>query len=95
MAKKKLKYYLRPESGAVDQIGPVIGPFDEFIQLTYGEVRIGPNGETIGCHSPKDGMWYFDEKFLEKLNAKMCNYHDAHNCSDLLEGFTDVVIWAE
>jgi len=93
--KKDLKYFIRPESGAVDQIGPVIGPFKEFIQLTYGEIRIGPDGETIGGKDPHDGMWHFDEHFLESINAQICNYAEAHNCWGLEKGFTDVVIWAE
>lgn len=93
----KTVYFVRPETGCQDVFGPVLGPFDEYIQLTYGDIRVGPDGETIGCRNPQ-GMWVFNKTYRPK-NKEIdvpCNTKDAHNCPDFAAAeFSDVVIWAE
>jgi hypothetical protein len=98
MAKKNLKYYVRPETGQDDVIGPTYGPFDEFIQLTYTEIRVGPDGATIGYHDEEDGLWHFPPTYRpqDRELPIPCNRSSAHNCPErTLVGFSDVVIWAE
>jgi hypothetical protein len=94
----KLKYFVRPECGSVDMIGPTFGPFNEFIQLTYGEVRVGPDGDIIGGRGD-DGMWYFETNYRCKNEDKPVpmSLKEAHNCPEDLPNtpFSDVVIWAE
>lgn len=97
MKKKALKYYVRPERGQEDIIGPTFGPFDEFIQLTYGDVRVGPNGESIGTYA--NGLYFFGKTFRPKNKETPIpvSMKNAHNCQKNWTGtgFSDVVIWAE
>jgi len=91
-----MKYFVRPEKGQEDVIGPTFGPFEEFIQMTYGGIRVGPNGESIGSYD--NGLWFFGSTYPGDKEVPIpCNFEKAYNCpKDYLNiGFTDVVIWAE
>lgn len=95
-----LKYFLRPENGSQDVWGPTFGPFDEFIQITYDTICVGPNGAIIAYKGDGDGgLWYFNKTYRPGNAETPIPYDmkDANNfAEDLLEhtGFTDVVIWA-
>ena len=52
-----IRYYFRLECGSEDRMSPVYGPFPEFLQLTYGELRTGPNGDFAAQYAT-DGYWY-------------------------------------
>lgn len=63
-----MKYYARFEN-VVDGNGHpaesvVAGPFDEFLQLTYGLLRSGPDGDIIADlivdHSEHRGCWEYE-----------------------------------
>jgi len=88
-----MKYFVRPEKRHKDIIGPTFGPFEDFIQITYGSLRSGPRGEPIGYCA--NGLWFFNPHVQPK--GFPCNYKSLHNCpkncADI--GFTDVVIWAK
>lgn len=52
-------WFSRPNDTIPDQppIDPVkLGPFDEFVQLTYSEMRAGPNGDRIAWMDC-DSVW--------------------------------------
>lgn len=53
----KKNTYFHMENGAEDRFSLTYGPF-EFVQLTYGELRIGPNGDPVGFRSHVDGFWH-------------------------------------
>lgn len=49
--------YFRFEIGQEDRWSEVYGPY-EFVQLTYGSLRISPDGEDFAFLSNKDGYWH-------------------------------------
>jgi hypothetical protein len=49
-------YFFRPECGKEDRVGPLIGPFPEFIQITYDWLRVGPDSDAVMERRP-DGHW--------------------------------------
>jgi hypothetical protein len=52
----RLRVFVRPENGAKDRIGPVLGPF-EYVQMTYDTCRVEDDRE-IGQYL--HGMWHVD-----------------------------------
>jgi hypothetical protein len=102
-----MKYFVRPETGAEDRFGPKIGPFNQFLQLTYGTLRVGPNGDEI-ARRHEDGLWYFEHLLRTSdykppgsaagyLDVRLpADYAEANRCTDVSKhGWTDIVIWAE
>lgn len=49
-------YFYRFERGAEDKWSEDIGPVPEFFQLTYEDLRIGPDGEIVAQFD--GGYWY-------------------------------------
>ena len=52
------QFYIRPETISEDRFGNEIGPFKHFIQLTYNDLRSGPDGDPI-AYMDKEGKWRF------------------------------------
>lgn len=50
------RLYFRPETGCEDRFGKTYGPY-EYLQLTYGELRISPNGDS--AMGFVDNRWQF------------------------------------
>lgn len=48
--------YIRFERGRHGIVGPIFGPF-EWVQLTYGHIRIGPEGEDFAFLDEPGGDW--------------------------------------
>lgn len=64
--------YLRFECGQEDRTSPEYGPFP-FVQLTYDEVRVGPDGDSFASFSTEgewrtlqDPDWYSDVMIYDK-----------------------------
>ena len=51
--------YVRFERGRDDIIGPTFGPY-EFVQLTYDQLRVGAEGETLAAFYGEDQEWVID-----------------------------------
>ena len=50
-----MKTWVRFERGRDDIIGPTFGPYD-YVQLTYGTLRISPNGDDLAVKY--NGDWH-------------------------------------
>lgn len=59
-----IRYFARPECGQEDRVGPTFGPFDEFLQLTYEDLRVGPDGKEI-AQLGTDGYWHMRPEFCD------------------------------
>lgn len=53
---------------------------DEFVQITYEEVRFGPEGEHVAFYDTKEGVW---------------RMHPKHETGDPHEWYTDVTVSLE
>jgi hypothetical protein len=72
-------FFSRPNDTEENQppIDPVrFGPFSEFMQLTYNELRSGPDGDFIAYIDP-DGVW---------------RIHDDRSATDKDYWYSDLVI---
>lgn len=56
-----IRYYFRLECGREDRMSEPIGPFDDFLQLTYTDLRVGPDGKEV-AHFGRDGDWHLKDK---------------------------------
>ena len=81
----KPQLFFRPETGCEDRMGSTYGPF-EFVQLTYGELRIGPNGDPVMFFA--DGMWLFVPSNSQQITFKPRK-------KDIKQEWSDIVIWAK
>ncbi len=69
--------YVRFECGQEDRVGEELGPFP-FVQLTYNELRFGPDGETLAVYDREADVWvptsevemYSDVVIYSKPTAK-------------------------
>ncbi len=52
------RMYFRPETGYENRFGHAYGPF-EWLQLTYSELRISPDGDSAMALSVDAGKWIF------------------------------------
>lgn len=64
---KRLGYFLRFECEMDNRFSHDIGPFEDFFQLTYHDLRVGPNGAFIAQHC--NGWWYVWKEFGD-MNEK-------------------------
>jgi hypothetical protein len=96
----RLSYWLRPECGREDRMGPDVGPFPDYVQLTYDLITTGPDGEIIGNQDGSD--WRFvpsrNESGPRQGEPLPTRRGRMHNCT--LDNWhtmpwSDVVIWAE
>jgi hypothetical protein len=62
---KNIAYYVRPECPREDRVGKELGPFPDFLQLTYEDLRIGPDGDVIAQYNLNTGHWCFRENFRD------------------------------
>jgi len=53
--------FVRFERGRNDVMGPTFGPF-EFLQQTYEELRISPDGETLAYWDEGANEWFLNQK---------------------------------
>jgi hypothetical protein len=51
--------FIRFEHGQDDRMSEVFGPF-EFVQLTYGSLRVGPDGD-IFFATHANGLWITED----------------------------------
>lgn len=58
-ADSKPSSYIRFECGREDRFSDNHGPF-EFVQATYGTIRVGPDGERDIAHFA-DGLWHTED----------------------------------
>jgi len=56
-----MNYYVRGENVATSTMSEDLGPFSDYMQITYGELRSGPDGDTIIASRNKDGLWELPE----------------------------------
>lgn len=70
--------YLRFETGSEERVSVEYGPFP-FVQMTYGDLRVGPDGEEFAYYSPdadewrvlkEPGAWYSDVIIYDGSDAK-------------------------
>jgi hypothetical protein len=47
--KLQIGYFFRPSCGSEDRTGPDIGPFPDYFELTYDELRVGPDGGSVAA----------------------------------------------
>jgi hypothetical protein len=89
----EIVHYIRPEFGAEDRIGPTIGPFpDGWLQLTYGELRIAPDGDVLASIN-KDLEWEFESIEPDILDYSMIlGIPEGKNWNDL--PWSDLVLIA-
>lgn len=52
-------YFIHPECGRDDRWGPVLGPFPDYLQITYREIRNG--AEDVIAWLGDDGDWHIKE----------------------------------
>jgi hypothetical protein len=58
-----MRFYFRPECGREGRMGPDIGPFDSYLQLTYGELTCEPEDSTDNVVAAWDqtmGDWFLN-----------------------------------
>jgi hypothetical protein len=90
-----MKYFIRPERGHENLIGPTIGPIKNFVQLTYNTLLIGPDGEEIAYY--EDGAWIILVANIQHLDITM----DFGGLCTIPPGdvnqhsWSDIIIWAE
>lgn len=94
-----MKYYVRPECGREDRWGPKIGPFPEFLQITYKSLRVGPDGDDIAWLED-DGDWRFNPEYRAgnrptPLPVQTDGMHKVVPGDWHCFGWSDLVIWAE
>lgn len=74
-------YYARLECGYEDRTGPTLGPFPDYLQLTYDDLCCGPGGERLveycraAEHAVSTTGWYV--------------------VGDYATWYSDIIIWAE
>lgn len=82
-----MKYFVRPECGVENRWGPTLGPFDDFLQITYSTLRVGPDGDEIATFDVKLGEWWFEK------NIHTTHYNPEYNNVDPTNrGFKDVPV---
>jgi hypothetical protein len=77
----QLQYFARFERGCEDADPVTIGPFPDFIQLTYNDLRVGPDGDRV-AYMNGDHEWKIDLGF-------------APTPEDAKAWWSDVCVWAE
>ena len=88
-------YYSAEDTGGEDgllhgsdqQDSLVLGPFPEFIQLTYQYVRVGPDGDHIAAFDPERGVWVIG---IDMMHLGPINVLSGHDQDGMI--FSDVVI---
>ncbi|WP_262030231.1 hypothetical protein [Microvirga sp. Mcv34] len=59
-AETKPNSFIRFECGREDRFSENHGPF-EFVQATYGAIRVGPDGDREIAHFREDGLWHTED----------------------------------
>lgn len=54
--------YIRFETGQENRISQEYGPFP-FVQMTYGSLRVGPDGEDFAYFNKVDEDWHLEPRF--------------------------------
>ena len=84
------RFWFRPECGRDDRIGPDIGPFEDFLQLTYRELVCNGHGSTDTCvavWNEEKGDWYLNG---ENPTVKRCT-----EARDRKDPWSDLVIYVK
>lgn len=89
----KIVYYIRPSipNGVV---GPVFGPFQNYVILENDVLITGTDGGAI-AYRGADQTWHFSAEY--RIGNKMIKLpitNQAHTCPDFTKAkFTGIVIW--
>ncbi|WP_114944329.1 hypothetical protein [Microvirga calopogonii] len=59
-ADRKPSSFIRFECGREDRFSEDHGPF-EFVQATYGTIRVGPDGDREIAQFKEDGLWHTED----------------------------------
>lgn len=95
-----ISYWLRPGHRGDLRLGPKIGPFPGFIQLTQGAIRVGPDGEEIGSINDH-GDYVFAPRIRVSGMDRPLPVEPVDDMSGCTGGdwidlaWSDVVVWAE
>lgn len=93
-------FFVRPECGFDDRWGPTLGPFPDWLQVTYRELRIEPDGDTIAWLGD-DGLWYFADTYRvsntvsESIPADFTDSFGLNGRCWYELGWSDFVIWSK
>lgn len=63
-----IRYWLRMERGAEDRMGDPVGPFSDYLQLTYDELTT-LDGRTLALFG-QDGFWHLNDPALGDIDAE-------------------------
>lgn len=78
--------YVRFERGRDDVCGPVLGPY-EWVQQTYEDLRVSPDGEIIAQWVVKAGEWFIvsgeheDEFYSDFIVSNDGSDDGSHDCN--------------
>jgi hypothetical protein len=75
----KLDFYVQFECGAEERWSEKIGPFPDFLQITYDLLRCEGDTFDIVAYFGRDGDWHIDE----------------HYSGGDEDPYSDIIIWAE
>jgi hypothetical protein len=98
----KMNYFVRPDCGRDGRNGPVLGPFPDYLELTYKLLRSGPNGDDVASLGD-DGDWHFETEWPNATRGErgVIPVHDSsteHGLGDKpwhAYGWSDIAMWAE
>lgn len=82
MSQGKIVYYARLECGCEDRVGPTLGPFPDYLELTYDNLRVGPEGEEIAQY-----CWRGRE------TVEYSGWYAA--IDDYQAWYSDIILWGE
>lgn len=77
------KIYFMFETGMEERESKEYGPF-EWVQLTYGYLRIPPNGDHFACYNEEESEW--------RIEPDESNIGDA---DDKKQWWSDVIIYSK
>ena len=69
-----MSVFIRFERGRDDVVGPTLGPF-EWVQQTYQDLRVSPDGETLAQWVGNAGEWFIiDGEHAEEFYSDFVIY---------------------
>ena len=88
-----MKYYARFERPRDDAYPILLGPFSDFLQLTYGDLRIGSDGATIAQFDAGADDWFITDSALPA--STLDGNESKPAVIDINEPWSDIIIYAE
>lgn len=85
---KRVIYYVRFEWGMHNRMTKDIGPFNDYLQLTYNTLFADQDSNTLLAVFMDEGYWVLSDSLIEKFQLDKVPNETFEN------KFADVVIWA-